>query len=106
MADIQKIEKLVRLTQSDNDHEALLALRNAQRLADGDLVGVLRGDEPVRSRTHNRTDDSKMERDRKVLELLRRIRMKDATIAKLEAEIARLKAKHGTTCSVQQTAKH
>jgi len=96
MADIQKIEKLVRLTQSENDHEALLALRNAQRLADGDLVGVLRGDEPTpppRSRPIHRTDEeSKMEKDKRFLELLRRIRMKDATIEKLEREIARLKA--------------
>lgn len=93
MTDIQKIEKLVRLTQSDNDNEALLALRNAQRLADGDLLGVLRGDEPVRSqpRHQHRTEDSEMERDRKILELMRRLRMKDATIAKLEREIAKLK---------------
>jgi uncharacterized small protein (DUF1192 family) len=94
MTDIQKIEKLVRLTQSDNDHEALLALRNAQRLADGNLVGVLRGDEPTRSQPkhQHRTEYSKMERDRKVLELMRRLRMKDSTIAKLESEIAKLKA--------------
>jgi uncharacterized small protein (DUF1192 family) len=96
MSDIQKIEKLVRLTQSDNDHEALLALRNAQRLADGDLIRVLRGSEPTRSQPihhqHRTDDDSKMEKDRRFLELLRRIRMKDATIAQLEREIAKLKA--------------
>jgi uncharacterized small protein (DUF1192 family) len=94
--DIQKIEKLVRLTQSDNDHEALLALRNAQRLAHGDLIRVLRGSEPTRSQPihhhHSTDDDSKMEKDRRFLELLRRIRMKDATIAQLEREIAKLKA--------------
>lgn len=97
MTDIQKIEKLVRLTQSDNDHEALLALRNAQRLADGDLIRVLRGSEPIRSQPihhhHRTTDEDKMERDRRFLELLRRIRSKDATIEKLKDEIAKLKEK-------------
>jgi hypothetical protein len=79
MSDIEKIEKLVRMTQSDNDHEALLALRNAQRLANGDLLSVLQG---------------RTERGRRFLELLRRIRMKDATIEQLRREIERLKAKH------------
>lgn len=101
MTDIDKIEKLVRLTHSDNDHEALLALRNAQRLADGDLLGVLRGDEPARSRNtdqqYNNADEDKMQQGRRFLELLRRIRMKDATIAKLESEIAKLKAELNKT---------
>jgi hypothetical protein len=101
MSDIEKIEKLVRLTQSDNDHEALLALRNAQRLANGDLLSVLQGraeedeedEEDEEEKESNRTARmNELERGRRFLELLQRIRMKDATIAEKDREIARLKA--------------
>jgi hypothetical protein len=93
MADIEKIEKLIRLTNSDNDNEALLALRNAQRLAGGDLLAVLRGNKPTSQSRHadGTGNDKTAEQGKRFLELLQRIRMKDATIEKLREEIRKLK---------------
>ncbi len=39
--DMQRLEKLVRLAGSDNDHEALLALRQAQKMTKGNLWETL-----------------------------------------------------------------
>ena len=92
MTDIKKIEKLIRLTHSENDHEALLALRNAQRLANGDLLSAIAHGPRPPSPPSNHTDEIKTEKNTRFLELLRSIRRKDATITQLREEIAKLKA--------------
>ena len=39
----ERVEKLLRLTASDNDHEALLALRTVQKILGNDLTSLLHG---------------------------------------------------------------
>ncbi len=81
--DIKKLEKLVRLAGSDNDHEALLALRQAQKITKGDLWGALRSDH----RAPFAYDE------RKIHALETQLRAKDAEIRSLRKDLAALEDK-------------
>lgn len=82
--DLSRLEKLVRLAGSDNDHEALLALRNAQKLAKGDLWGALHGG------SHHQGSSSD---GRRIQALEKQLEERRARITSLSEELSELRNK-------------
>lgn len=80
--DMQRLEKLVRLAGSDNDHEALLALRQAQKMTKGNLWETLQKT-PGASRSGSSRDEMR------VRELERLLTIAESQIKNLEETIRR-----------------
>jgi hypothetical protein len=98
--DHKRLEKLIRLASSDNDHEALGALRRALAMVDNDLWGYI--DKSGRGSYGGEGDSSHYRRE--ITRLTRELEAARDSIHNLSKQVAELRKKRAKTGGIELDA--